>query len=248
MIYRVRRTRGDDMFDAVTEIVLATAASAWVLPVLFVCTLIDGVFPPIPSESVVIALASLSVTHEGPALGWIVLVAALGAFAGDNLAYLIGSKLPVHRFGVFQRPRGAKMLAWAERALARRGVVFILAARYVPIGRVAVNMTAGAVGYPYRRFVLVSGVAAVMWAGYSMALGLSAGAVLDEHPLIAIAAGVVLGVSIGWVIDLAFRRFFDDGTDALDMLDTADEAGSAGAVAEEPAGAASEPVELDLTP
>lgn len=206
------------MLEAVTETALAMAASPWVLLVLLVCAVIDGIFPPIPSESVVIALASLSVAGDAPSLWWILPVAAVGAFAGDNLAYFIGSKLPIHRFRVFRTRRGAQALGWAERALARRGVVFILAARYVPIGRVAVNMTAGAVGYPYRRFVIASAVAAVMWAGYSTLLGLSAGAILQEHPFVAVAAGVVLGVALGYLVDLVVRKIMGDDKDA-DRID-----------------------------
>lgn len=194
------------MFAAVIETILAMAASPWVLVVLFACCVIDGFFPPIPSESLVIALTSLSISGEAPNIIWIAMVAALGAFVGDNIAYLIGTKLPIHRFRIFRSRRGQKTLAWAEHALARRGAVFILAARYVPIGRVAVNMTAGAVGYPYRRFVFVAGIAAVMWAGYSVLLGVSAGAFLHDHPIIGVVVGVVLGVAIGFVVDFIVRK------------------------------------------
>lgn len=197
------------MFAAVVETILAMAASPWVLAVLLVCCVIDGFFPPIPSESVVIALTSLAISHEAPNIVWIALVAAAGAFIGDNIAYLIGSKLPIHRFRIFRSRRGRRTLAWAEHALARRGAVFILAARYVPIGRVAVNMAAGAVGYPYRRFIPVSAIAALMWSGYSVLLGASAGAFLHEHPVIGVLVGVVLGVLIGFIVDFIVRKILD---------------------------------------
>ena len=58
-------------------------------------------------------------------------------------------------------------------ALDRRGASFIIAARYIPIGRVAVNMSAGALGYPRRRFVGLTAVAAVMWASYSAVIGIA---------------------------------------------------------------------------
>src|SRR5699024_11118216 len=154
----------------------------------------------------VIALTSLAISQEAPHIAWIALVAALGAFVGDNIAYLIGTKLPIERFRIFRSRRGKRALAWAEHALARRGAVFILAARYVPVGRVAVNMTAGAVGYPYRRFVVVAGIAAVLWSVYSMVLGASAGPFLADHPLVGVAVGVVLGVSLGFLVDFCVRR------------------------------------------
>ncbi|UFU02374.1 DedA family protein [Ruania suaedae] len=214
------------------------AASPWVLLVLLVCCIVDGFFPPIPSESVVIALTSLSISHEAPSLWLIGLVAAAGAFVGDNIAYLIGTKLPIHRFRIFRTRRGAKTLAWAEHALARRGAVFILAARYVPIGRVAVNMTAGAVGYPYRRFVPIAGVAAVMWAGYSIALGAGAGAALHANPILGVVAGVALGVVLGFAVDgvvrLVLRRRGVDPVAQVLEYEQKKESGDTGALHSRP--------------
>ena len=60
--------------------------------------------------------------------------------------------------------RGQKALDWAEHALEHRGPAFIIGARYVPIGRVAVSMTAGGVHYPRRLIMLLAGIAAVGWA------------------------------------------------------------------------------------
>ncbi|TDE97638.1 DedA family protein [Occultella glacieicola] len=190
------------------ETILAMAASHWVLLALFLFCTIDGFFPPVPSESVVIALASLSVAGLAPSLWLILPVAALGAFCGDVIAYLIGTRVPIRRLRLFRTKRGARALAWAESALQRRGGAFILSARYIPIGRVAVNMTAGAVGFGFRRFVGFAALAAVTWSLYSVLLGVGAGAVLHDHPIIAVLVGVLVGVVMGTIIDLVMRRFF----------------------------------------
>ena len=62
-------------------------------------------------------------------------------------------------------------------------------------------MTAGAVGYPRRRFMAFSGIAAVTWAVYSVLIGLVAAQWLGHEPLLAMVVGVVLGVATGFVID-----------------------------------------------
>ena len=156
---------------------LDLAASPWIYLVMYLFAAIDGFFPPIPSESVVIALAALAVGPAGEPNLWIVVpVAALGAFTGDQIAFSIGRRVPVHRLRIFRSGRGQSALAWAERALERRGASFIIAARYIPVGRVAVNMTAGAVGFPRRRFTFLAAIAAVTWACYSTVIGVSAGA------------------------------------------------------------------------
>lgn len=185
---------------------LGMADSPWLLVAVLALATIDGFFPPVPSESVVIAVAVLAMTGEGPNLWLLILVAALGAFTGDVIAYSIGRKVPIDRLRIFQGRRGRASLAWARRALANRGTVLILSARFVPVGRVAVNMTAGAVGFPRPRFFLIAAIAAVVWGGYSTLLGIGAGVFLHDHPLIAIAAGVTGGVLIGFVVDAILRR------------------------------------------
>lgn len=198
------------------EVVLDVAATPWSLVLMVVFTIIDGFFPPIPSESVVITLASLSMTGEGPPLWAIVPLAAVGAFVGDLIAFTIGTKVPLRTMRMFRGKRGARTLAWAERTLEHRGGAFILAARYIPIGRVVVNMSAGALDFPRRRFVLFAGIGAVCWAIYSTLLGIGAGAVLKDQPLMAVGVGIVLGVVIGTVIDAAMRKIFGTPSEAAE--------------------------------
>lgn len=192
------------------ESVLELAATPWALLALLVLCTVDGFFPPVPSESIVIALASLSVAGEGHSLWLIIPIAALGAFLGDTIAYLVGTRVPVRRIRLFRSGRGQRTLAWAERALAHRGGAFILSARYIPIGRVAVNMTAGAVGFGFKRFVGYAAIAAVMWSVYSTLLGVGAGAVLHDHPVVAVLVGVVFGLLIGTVVDAVMRRLLGE--------------------------------------
>jgi len=199
------------------DIALDVAATPWSVVLLFVFTVIDGIFPPIPSESVVIALASLSMLGQGPPLWAIVPVAAAGAFIGDFIAFSIGTRVPLRRFRWFRSPRGARTLAWAELTLQQRGGAFIVAARYIPIGRVAVNMTAGALDFPRKRFVGFAAIAAVSWSIYSTLLGIGAGAVLKDHPLLAVVAGLVLGLTLGSAIDLVMRRIF--GTPSVPVVE-----------------------------
>ena len=107
---------------------------------------------------------------------------------------------------VLRSPRGQAAVDWAENALANRGAAFIIAARYIPIGRVAVNMTAGAVGYSRRRFM-------GLYRHRRGHVGLLLGAhrhrrrgVVGHHTLVAVAVGVVGGLAIGVVIDWVLRH------------------------------------------
>ena len=185
---------------------LALAGSPWIFVVLYLFAAIDGFFPPIPSESLVVALAALAISSGEPNIWLVMLVAALGAFTGDQIAYQIGTRVKVRKVRILSSARGQSAIDWAESALAKRGAAFIIAARYVPVGRVAVNMTAGAVGYPRRRFVGLTAIASVTWAAFATLVGVGAGAWLGDHMLVAVGAGVVGGLALGVVIDWVLRK------------------------------------------
>lgn len=191
-----------EFLNAVTEWSVALAGTPWVFIVLLALATIDGFFPPVPSESVIIALAAVFVATDSPDFWILGAVAAAGAFCGDQIAYSIGKRIPIRRLRFMQGPRAQASLAWAERALAQRGAAFIIGARYIPVGRVAVNMTAGAVGYPRRRFSGLAAIAAISWSIYSVLLGVGAGHLFGEHhPLLAAAVGVAGGLALGVIID-----------------------------------------------
>ena len=183
------------------DLVMQAIASPWLYLVLFAVTVIDGFFPPVPSETVLVAAAAVTAsTGEGNLL-LLGLVAAIGAAIGDNIAFAIGRGLGTTRFAWMRRPRVAAAFAYAQRALDRRSATLILGARYIPVGRVAVNMSAGALGFPWRRFLPLSLIAGVSWSIFSLAIGLLAGAWIKDQPLLSAGLGIVIALVIGFVID-----------------------------------------------
>jgi membrane protein DedA with SNARE-associated domain len=190
-----------ELLQHLQDVVLAASGAWWIYPAVVLFCLVDGFFPPVPSESVVIALAVAAATGDDPNL-WLLLGAAVvGAWSGDQIAYQLGRWVGTERIRLLRGPRGRRAVAWARYALERRGATFILAARYVPVGRVAVNMSAGALRYPRRRFMAVSGLAAVFWGICSVVVGLASAAWLGEQPLLAMGVGVVVGLLLGLAID-----------------------------------------------
>lgn len=188
--------------DVLNDLILQAAASPWLLLVMFAVAVIDGFFPPVPSETVLVAAAAVAAsTGDLAVVPPLCLVAAAGAMIGDNLAYGLGRSVGVTRFRWMRRPRGAAAFARAQGALERRGAPLILGARYIPVGRVAVNMSAGALAYPWRRFLPLSAVAAATWAAYSAGIGVLAGQWIKDQPLVGAAVGVVLALVIGIAID-----------------------------------------------
>ncbi|MGD7707536.1 DedA family protein [Microlunatus sp. Y2014] len=189
-----------------SDLILAAAGAPWIYLVVLLLACIDGFFPPLPSESVVVALAAIAASTGEPNLIGLGVVAAVGAFAGDNIAYALGRRLGIGRFAWLRRPRIAAVFAFATRQLERRAAVLILAARYIPVGRVAVNMTAGATGYPRRRFLPLAALAAVTWSAYSILIGTVAGNWVHDNPLLGAAIAVAFAMALGFVVDKIVSR------------------------------------------
>ncbi|WP_251149832.1 DedA family protein [Cellulosimicrobium sp. Marseille-Q4280] len=194
-----------ELWGQVESWLLALVDSVWALPTLFATTAADGFFPPIPGETVIVMLAVGAQSGGGVAWGLVLLVAALGAWCGDQLAYALGRALGTRALPALRGSRGQRTVGWAARALDRRGASVVLAARFVPVGRTAVNVTAGAVGFSRRRFMGLSAVASVVWSAYSVAVGTLAAAWLGDSPLLAVVVGVVGGVLVGVVVDAVVR-------------------------------------------
>lgn len=180
--------------------------SEWVFVVLFLFAVLDGFFPPIPSETAVIALATTWVAGDGPNVVLVALVAAAGAFAGDQLAYVVGRRVA----GRTSRRRRTEKAGTAGRRarsiLLDRGGPALLAARFIPGGRVVVTTTAGALSYPRRNFMAWTAGGALAWAAYYAMIGSITGTWLRGNTLAAIVIGVAGGSVLGWLVDRGVRR------------------------------------------
>lgn len=192
--------------EMLTEFILGAAGSPWIYLVVLLVACIDGFFPPIPSESVVVALAAVGVSTGQPWVIGVAVAAALGAIAGDNIAFAMGRKLGVGRFAWTRRPRIAKIFEFARVQLLNRGALLILTARYIPVGRVAVNMTAGATGFSWKRFFPLSILAGTSWAVYSIAIGALAGHWVKDNPILGAGIAIVAAMIIGFIVDKIVSR------------------------------------------
>ena len=192
--------------QAINDFILAAAGQPWVLVLVFACCVIDGFFPPIPSESVVVGLAAVAATAGVPNPVLLIATAAAGAWVGDNLAYLIGRRTGTRRWAWQRGPRMQGAFAWAGHELRKRPASLILVARFVPIGRVAVNLTAGATHYPRPRFMSLTVLSAVLWASYSVGIGLFVGPWFEKNHVLGAAIAIVCAIVLGVAVDFVISR------------------------------------------
>ena len=181
-----------------------TSVLSYVIAVLVPA--LDAVFPVLPSETLIIALGVATAGSTDPRIGLLVACAAVGAFLGDNLSYLIGRRAgPWAERRFFPGEKGARRRAWAERSLRRFGMPLIVICRFVPGGRTAVTLSCGITGYPRRRFVVATAVAGSVWALYSFYLGRLGGKAFQDRPWVGLVVAFGVTVAVSGLVEV-FRR------------------------------------------
>jgi membrane protein DedA with SNARE-associated domain len=183
------------VFQHFTELV--SNASGWAYAILFVLALLDALIPIVPSETSVIT-AGVVASAGDLNLMLVILFAATGAFAGDNISYAIGRRFgPRIERRFFGSEKGRERVAWAHRQIEERGGELIVIARFIPAGRTIVTLSSGTLGYPWRRFVLFDAIAATSWALYASLLGYLGGHAFEDQPWkgLLLAFGIALGVT-----------------------------------------------------
>jgi membrane protein DedA with SNARE-associated domain len=182
------------LFQQFTQLV--SDASGWAYAIIFAFALLDAIIPLVPSESSVITAGVLAASGELN-VPMIVLAAAAGAFAGDNIVYLLGRRFGSRIEGRFFRgERGKRQIDWAKRQLTERGGELIVIGRFIPGGRTAVALSSGTLAYPWRRFALFDLIAAFVWALYATLLGYFGGRAFEHAPW----QGLLLALAIAFAV------------------------------------------------
>jgi len=177
-------------------------ASGWAYLIVALLAYFDALVPVVPSETSVITAGVVASTGD-LSLAPIVAAAASGAFLGDNTAYFIG-----RRFGArinerfFSGEKARKRTEWAQQQVSERGGELIAIARFIPGGRTVVTLSAGTLGYPWRRFVLFDAAAALGWALYASLLGYFGGHAFEAAPWKGLLLALGIAFSVAGAIEV----------------------------------------------
>jgi undecaprenyl-diphosphatase len=172
----------------------------WVIGLVSVAEALPLVGSIVPGHTIVIFggfFAHLGFLNVYEVAFW----AAVGALTGDLIGYLLGRRYGmklITDWGQYFLIK-QKSIDKAREALNKHSGKAIFVGRFNPIARVFMPFLAGASGVAMRRFWLFDGIAAVTWAGASVAVGYLFGASFD---LIArtigkfTTAGIVIAILI----------------------------------------------------
>ena len=175
---------------------------------------------PLPGEIVLVSAALLSSRHElGVSPLWIAVAATTGAIVGDSIGYGVGRRYGMGLFAWAGRklPRhfGPAHVSAAERLFARWGVFAVFFGRFIALLRIFAGPLAGALRMHYRRFLAANVLGGICWAGGTTfavyLLGIVAERWLQRFSWIGLAAAVVAGLTIGWVVRRRTARLIEGG-------------------------------------
>jgi membrane-associated protein len=173
---------------------LVADASGWAYAIVFLLAFLDALVPIVPSETAVITAGVVAASGD-LSLMLVIPAAALGAFSGDNTAYLVGRRFgtrATERF--FSGEKARRRLEWAYDQLRERGGELIVVARFIPGGRTVVTVSAGTLRFPWHRFALFDAIASIIWALYASLLGYFGGKAFETAPW----KGLILAFAIAF--------------------------------------------------
>jgi membrane-associated protein len=186
------------VFSDVTDWLDDVSGQWWFLLVILAIAFLDSIIPLVPSETAVI-IGGVAAGQGEQSLPLVIASGALGAFCGDNTAYLFGRRFsPWINRRAERREKTARRLAWASEQIRQRGGLLLITARFIPGGRTALTVSSGLTRQPHGWFAGWVAVAAVIWASYAAVLGAIFGSRFKDDHTVAflLAFGAALSITI----------------------------------------------------
>lgn len=184
------------------------SASPWFYIIIAVVAFFDSFFPVVPSETMVI-IGGVSAGLGQLEWPLVALLAAGGAFLGDNFAYYIGvlfSERVQRRYN--KTNKGRQRLKWAQQQIENRGGNLLITARFIPGGRTLVTMSCGITGQSRRWFLKWSAVASIIWALYATLLGFIGGKSFQDNHTKAFITAFSIAIVVAVFVEVVrhFRK------------------------------------------
>ncbi len=130
---------------------------------------IENVFPPIPSEVVLVFSGYLTIVSKLTVVNSII-AATLGALVGAAILYYVGRIFNVSQLKKFAETRVGKFLRLKSKNIDQAAQFFtnhgskaILFGRCVPVVRSLISVPAGMVKYPLHRFIFLTTAGTLIW-------------------------------------------------------------------------------------
>lgn len=183
---------------------------------VFFLILIENVFPPIPSEVILLISGFLS-SYTSLSVFYMILASTLGSFLGAIILYYIGKIFNKERLKKIVNGRLGKILFLKENDIDKadewfdnKGNKSVFFCRFVPIVRSLISIPAGMSEMPMGKFIIYTICGSMIWNTVLICLGYRLGSnweyvltILDKYQMLVI---VILVIIFGYVIIKFYRK------------------------------------------
>ena len=194
--------------DTLTQ--LSTFSPIWIYITLFLFAFIENVFPPSPSDIVLLIGGSIIATGS---INFIIalIFSTIGSIVGFLLMFYIGSTVDkkVIESGKYKYiPIDG--IHKVEKWFRKYGYFVVVANRFLPGTRAVISFFAGISNLDIKKTILLCGVSALTWNALVLYLGYVFGdnvELIDSY--ITTYSNIVIAVTVLIVIFLVFRMFLN---------------------------------------
>lgn len=183
---------------------------------VFFLILIENVFPPIPSE-VILLISGFFSSYTSLSVFYMILASTLGSFLGAIILYYIGKIFNKERLKKIVNGRFGKILFLKEKDIDKadewfdnKGNKSVFFCRFVPIVRSLISIPAGMSEMPMGKFIIYTICGSMIWNTVLICLGFRLGSnweyvltILDKYQMVVI---VILVIIFGYVIIKFYRK------------------------------------------
>jgi len=183
---------------------------------VFFLILIENVFPPIPSE-VILLISGFFSSYTSLSVFYMILASTLGSFLGAIILYYIGKIFNKERLKKIVNGRLGKILFLKENDIDKadewfdnKGNKSVFFCRFVPIVRSLISIPAGMSEMPMGKFIIYTICGSMIWNTVLICLGYRLGSnwgyvltILDKYQMLVI---VILVIIFGYVIIKFYRK------------------------------------------
>lgn len=183
---------------------------------VFFLILLENVFPPIPSE-VILLISGFFNSYTSLSVFYMILASTLGSFLGAIILYYIGKIFNKERLKKIVNGRLGKILFLKENDIDKadewfdnKGNKSVFFCRFVPIVRSLISIPAGMSEMPMGKFIIYTICGSMIWNTVLICLGYRLGSnweyvltILDKYQMVVI---VILVIIFGYVIIKFYRK------------------------------------------
>ena len=135
------------MVDTLMMWIESLMSTAWVYPVVGILIFGDSFIPVLPSEIPLNLVGAWAGARGEPNIGLMFLVAIMCAIIGDNLCFLLGTRLMPYINRIRRGSKTYTALVWVKRNMRRNAGAAIIIARFIPSARLLLTILLATVLY-----------------------------------------------------------------------------------------------------